>query len=93
MLFFALLKGGRYERIYAAVDPLVITSSLRMFLQDRDKYLIQSERLRQAKEREKQAKEREKETTLNYNEWQQYKPFYEKGISVEEWKQMRKGAF
>lgn len=35
MLFFHRFKSGRYGRFYGSVDPLVITTSLRDFLEER----------------------------------------------------------
>ena len=36
MLFFHRFKSGRYGRFYGSVDPLVITTSLREFLKERN---------------------------------------------------------
>jgi len=36
MLFCHFFKSAKYGRFYGSVDPLVITSALRMFINDRD---------------------------------------------------------
>lgn len=58
MLFFHRFKTGRYGRFYGAVDPLVITSALRDFMNERNAEIIAREQLRQMaafKEYRKQA--------------------------------------
>lgn len=92
LLFFAFMKGGRYERFYGAVDPLVITSSLRMFLRDRAKIIEQHETEEQERKRQAEAKERESAETMNIEEWKRYKPYFEQGLSIQEWKQMQNNA-
>ena len=53
MLFFYRFKQGRYGRFYGAVDPLVITTSLRDFIIERnDEYFMHEQKEREAKERE-----------------------------------------
>ena len=89
LLFFAYMKGGRYERFYGAVDPLVITSSLRMFLRDRAKIIGQHEEKWQERKRQIEAEERAKAETLNIEQWKRYKPYFEQGISIQEWKQIQ----
>ena len=49
MLFFHRFKTGRYGRFYGCVDPLVITTSLREFVKERNAEYIkveQEERMR-----------------------------------------------
>lgn len=87
LLFFAYIKGGRYERFFGAVDPLVITSSLRMFLKDRAKIIETHEASEQERKRQEEANERASAVTMNIEEWKRYKPYFDKGISVQEWKQ------
>ena len=43
MLFFYWFKSGRYGRFYGAVDPLVITTSLRDFVADRNEAISKRE--------------------------------------------------
>lgn len=43
MLFFQRFKTGRYGRFYGSVDPLVITTSLREFVKDRNIALSRKE--------------------------------------------------
>lgn len=92
LLFFAYMKGGRYERFYGAVDPLVITSSLRMFLRDRAKIIGQHEEKCQERKRQIEAEERANAETLNIEQWKLYKPYFKQGISIQEWKQMQNNA-
>lgn len=92
LLFFAFMKGGRYERFYGAVDPLVITSSLRMFLRDRAKIIEQHETEEQERKRQAEAKERESAETMNIEEWELYRPYFKQGFSIQEWKQMQNNA-
>lgn len=48
MLFFYRMKLGKYGQFYGTVDPIVITTSLRKFLADRQAAIQQEEsRLRQ----------------------------------------------
>ena len=43
MLFFYRFKQGRYGRFYGSVDPLVITTALRDFIQERATVLVRHE--------------------------------------------------
>lgn len=43
MLFLYRFKAGRYGRFYGNVDPLVITTALRRFLDERDTFLAREE--------------------------------------------------
>lgn len=50
MLFFHRFKAGRYGRFYGKVDPLIITTSLRDFVKERNTEIDRYEQLqRQAK--------------------------------------------
>lgn len=44
MLFFYRFKQGRYGRFYGTVDPLVITTSLSVFIRERGELLTRYER-------------------------------------------------
>ena len=44
MLFFHRFKSGRYGRFYGTVDPLVITTSIRVFLNERVSAYIEHEK-------------------------------------------------
>ena len=52
MLFFHRFKSGNYGQFYGAVDPLIITTSLREFLKERISVIEKREMERQAKQRE-----------------------------------------
>ena len=55
MLFFHRFKTGRYGKFYGSVDPLVITTSLREFISERnDAYSRHEQEERERKERERQ---------------------------------------
>ena len=56
MLFFHRFKSGRYGRFYGSVDPLVITTSLRVFLKERDHAIVEHERCMAQKEAEESRK-------------------------------------
>ena len=43
MLFFHRFKSGRYGRFYGSVDPLVITTSLREFVKERNNAISEQE--------------------------------------------------
>lgn len=58
MLFFQRFKSGRYGVFYGSVDPLVITTSLREFIAERNVeigHYEEAERDRQEREHRKQA--------------------------------------
>ena len=44
MLFFHWFKTGRYGRFYGSVDPLVITTSIREFIRERNTEIDRHER-------------------------------------------------
>ena len=64
MLFFHRFKSGRYGRFYGNVDPLVITTALRDFAQERINAII-------AKESEERDRELE-EQWKNSITWEEY---------------------
>lgn len=64
MLFFHRFKSGRYGRFYGNVDPLVITTALRDFAQERINAIV-------AKESEDRDRERE-EQRKNCITWEEY---------------------
>lgn len=53
MLFLYWFKAGRYGRFYGAVDPLVITTSLRQFVIDRNEAISRKEYEEYKERREK----------------------------------------
>jgi hypothetical protein len=68
MLFFHRFKTGRYGRFYGAVDPLVITTSLRDFIRERnDAYAIHEQEERKAREEE----ERKGKVLMSYEEYKE----------------------
>ena len=72
MLFFHRFKSGRYGRFYGSIDPLVITSSIRMFLSERMAAYNEHERLMQ----ERKENETQKCTWEEYsmNEYGEIRP-------------------
>ena len=69
LLFFFRFKTGRYGRFYGTVDPLVVTTALREFVEERNMLLDQYER-----EIENQKRENERLLpTMTYKEWLEYK--------------------
>lgn len=69
LLFFFRFKTGRYGRFYGTVDPLVVTTALREFIEERNALIDQYEREDENKKREQQ----NALPTMNYEEWQEYK--------------------
>lgn len=64
MLFFYRFKQGRYGKFYGAVDPLVITTSVRDFIVERnDEYFYYEQKIREEKEREQM------KNTITYQEY------------------------
>ena len=75
MLFFHWFKSGRYGRFYGSVDPLVITTSLREFIRERNVEIECHER----EEREKAEEEhRKKYPPITYEEYLRRKAEKEK---------------
>ena len=64
MLFFHRFKSGRYGRFYGSVDPLVITTSLRDFLAERE--YAYNARMQQE---QRLAAERDKQNAVSYEEY------------------------
>lgn len=64
MLFFHRFKSGRYGRFYGSVDPLVITTSLRSFITERNNAIAEQERI----EREQKAEE-DRKNAITYEEY------------------------
>lgn len=64
MLFFRKFKKGDYGRFYGNIDPLIITSALRMFLRERN------ERIARRDEEEQQR--RDAEARENAITWEEY---------------------
>lgn len=65
MLFFHRFKLGMYGKFYGAVDPIVITTSLRTFLSERAGMIDEAERRRRDKEREEAH-----QGCVTYEQWQ-----------------------
>ena len=68
MLFFHRFKAGRYGQFFGNVDPLIITSSLREFLKERNNEIAQEEQAQLA-ERHKD----EMQDAITYEEWLEMK--------------------
>lgn len=66
MLFFWWFKSGKYGKFYGSVDPMVITSALRAFVQDRNAIIAK----RDSMELEKKESEWKK-TALTYEQWRE----------------------
>lgn len=57
MLFFHRFKSGYYGRFFGAVDPMLITSSLRQYLADRGVVIERHEQRRREEEAERERNE------------------------------------
>lgn len=68
MLFFAYLMSGRYGRFYGSVDPMLITSALRQFINDRNDDIDRIERQRQQQNLNAERERRRKECVT----WEEY---------------------
>lgn len=64
MLFFHRFKSGRYGRFYGAVDPLVITTSIRDFLKERSSAYYEREK--------KEKEEADREAAKSAISWEEY---------------------
>ena len=64
MLFFYRFKSGRYGRFYGSVDPLVITTSLREFVKERNNALEHY-----AREEKKREWEEHLKTCVSYEDY------------------------
>lgn len=69
MLFFLRFKSGRYGKFYGAVDPLVITTSLQDFVNERSDVIERGAII----EQKMKEKEQQKEETMNLQEWMEIK--------------------
>lgn len=87
MLFFAHFKVGRYGKFYGNVDPLVIVEALQKFKKWRNSTLDYIQECNKCKELE-QRPARDPEC-ITHEEWLQYKPYYEKGISIEDFRKSK----
>ena len=68
MLFFFQFKAGKYGRFYGSVDPLVITTSLRDFLRERNNAYFE----RECEQNRIDANNMSK-NAISYDEWQKMK--------------------
>lgn len=57
IMFFYQFKGGKYGKFYGAVDPMVITTAIPLFLQERARAIDEREDAQRKAEREQWAKE------------------------------------
>ena len=57
MVFFYQFKGGKYGKFYGAVDPMVITTAIPLFLQERARAIDEREDAQRKAEREQWAKQ------------------------------------
>lgn len=64
MLYFHRFKLGMYGKFYGAVDPIVITASLRTFLSERAGILYEAERRQMDTDRENA-----RQGCVTYEEW------------------------
>lgn len=68
LLFFHWFKAGRYGRFYGAVDPLVITTALHSFAEDRRTACAKI-----ALEQERRRREQESQGGMTYEEYKRLK--------------------
>ena len=66
MLFFWWFKSGKYGKFYGSVDPMILTSSLKQFVKDRNAIIAK----RDSMELEKKESEWKK-TALTYEQWRE----------------------
>lgn len=64
MLYCWWFKSGRYGRFYGSVDPMVITTTLRDFIRDRNALIVREEG-----ETEAARQEEWKAKAITYDEW------------------------
>lgn len=55
MLFFSRFKDGDYGRFYGSVDPMIISSAMKMFVKERNETMERYESQQRAKQRELEA--------------------------------------
>lgn len=73
MLFFWWFKCGRYGNFYGSVDPMVILSSLKKFMCDRNEIIDRDEREKRRREFEESRK-----NAITYEDWLRIKDGMEK---------------
>lgn len=56
MLFFYKFKAGKYGRFYGNVDPMIITSSLQLFVRERNEFYFKYDQEQREKEYEESRK-------------------------------------
>lgn len=56
MLFFYKFKAGMYGRFYGNVDPMIITSSLQLFVRERNDFLFKYDQEQREKDQEESLK-------------------------------------
>ena len=66
MLFFWWFKSGKYGKFYGSVDPMILTSSLKQFVKDRNAIIAK----RDSMELEKKESEWKK-IALTYEQWRE----------------------
>ena len=69
LLFFGWFKLGRYGKFYGCLDPMVVTTALQDFVNERGIYLDKIDQ----QERERKAAEDKKKPHYDMAEWQQHK--------------------
>ena len=80
MLFFRRFKLGKYGKFYGTVDPMVITTSLNIFLRERgESYFDKENKVREDKQREEQ-----KKNHITYEEYVRRKKEKEKNDGIKE---------
>lgn len=69
MLFFFRFKSSRYGRFYGSVDPMIITSALWQFRDERDKAIAERIKEQERARREAEANNPRNATYEEYEEW------------------------
>lgn len=69
LLFFAWFKAGKYGKFYGNVDPMVITTAFREFMQDRGRKYAEIENILAERKRE----EEKKKPHYTREEWERIK--------------------
>ena len=64
MLFFHRFKSGRYGRFYGSIDPLIITTSLREFIKERNNAIHEHEQILRHEQEEEARK-----NAITYDEY------------------------
>lgn len=81
LLFFFRFKCGDYGRFYGQVDPMIILSALRTFIDERNRIIDRTE----AEQREAERK-RISETAMTRAQWLSYKPWWQAGYDTASWR-------